>query len=63
MKNKDYTKDDELMKILSELAHEIEGYRYTTKSHWSTQKGVVKIRKDLLNEKIETLRDYFIETD
>lgn len=49
-----YTADEELMAILSELAHDIQGYNYTVKN--GQHPKVLEKRAEKLNARIEELR-------
>jgi type II secretory pathway component PulL len=54
----DYTKNEELMRILSELAHEVKGWEYTVGSKWKDNESVVASRRETLNELIDHFKQY-----
>jgi hypothetical protein len=57
----DYTKNAELMRILSELAHEVKGWEYTIdSSKWKDEEAVVASRRETLNEVIDYFKRYII---
>jgi hypothetical protein len=54
----EYTKDEKLMRILSELAHEVKGWEYTLNSKWKDNEQVVASRRQTLKESIDKFKRY-----
>jgi hypothetical protein len=54
----DYTKDEKLMRILSELADEVKGWEYSLNSRWKYEEEVIESRRQTLNESVAKFKNY-----
>jgi hypothetical protein len=54
----DYTKDENLMRILSELANEVKGWEYSVSSRWKDNEKVIANRRQTINESITQFKRY-----
>ena len=52
----DYTKNEDLMKLLTEVSREIEGFNYSINRNYSEYSEVINQRRETINTNIEKLK-------
>lgn len=52
----DYTQNEEIMKVLTTLAREVEGFNYSVNSGYSGYSEVIKQRRESINSNVVKLK-------
>jgi len=58
----DYTQNKELMQVLTELAHELDGYQYSSATGYASDTTVMKHRTESVNAHIEQVKQLLLQT-
>lgn len=53
----DYTQNEEIMKVLTELSKEVEGFNYSVRSGYSGYSEVIKQRREMINRNVKKLKN------